>query len=378
MNKNRIRFLFAGDFCSEHPLNIQLSKDIIDLLGSSDFKFLNFEGPLELGKLNIPNKTILPQSLFSPQWCEDNGFNIISLANNHSLDYNVEGLISTMKYFKKSTLLGVGDWDEAYSVKFIKAGDIKIGLIAATSYDFASLKDKWTDSEKIGCAWINSYEINKQIIENKNLCDYLFVISHGGLEYMNVPLPEWRDRYRELIDIGADAVIAMHPHVPQGTEVYKDKPIFYSLGNFCFDHSGHSKHEFWDNGLLVLIDIENGNVSHQVIPTIRNGNLIDINQSEKTMKHLNDISTILYDKQKYMEQVNAEIMILYPKYQQWLLSGFNSMEIKLDIKTLLLIVKRIFSSKSKPNLKLAMHQLREDSTRWAIIRALKLISKSEL
>lgn len=48
--------------------------------------------------------------------------------------------------------------------------------------------------------------------------DYLIVFNHGGVEYMDVPLPEWRDVYRLWIEMGADAVIASHPHVPQGYE----------------------------------------------------------------------------------------------------------------------------------------------------------------
>jgi poly-gamma-glutamate synthesis protein (capsule biosynthesis protein) len=378
MKENRIKILFAGDFCSEFPEKIQLSQNILDLFSTCDFKFLNFEGPLAKGKLNIPNKTILPQSSTSPHWCEENGFNIISLANNHSLDYSVEGLLATKSSFKKSTTLGAGDWIEAYKVKFLSIDGVKIGFIAGTSYDFASLKDQWSDYNKIGCAWINSPEINKQILENKDKCDYFFVISHGGLEYMDVPLPEWRDRYRELIDLGADAVIAMHPHVPQGTETYKSKPIFYSLGNFYFDALGNNKPKYWDNGLFAIIEIENGNIYYNAIPTIRNGNIIDIDQSKEAEQHLNDITLILKNNEKYMGQVNVDVLKLYPIYQQWLLSGFNAIEMKFNFRTILRIVYRMIFSSIKPNLKIAMHQLREDSTRWALARALKIMTKSNL
>ena len=371
MRTKSVKILFAGDFCTQHPDKIELSQNIIDLFNTCDFKILNFEGPLAKGKLNIPNNTVLPQSPLSPKWCEENGFNIISLANNHSLDYNVEGLLSTKNAFKKSTILGVGNWREAYKVKFLNIGGVKIGLIAGTSYDFASLKDKWTDSKKIGCPWINSPEINRQIVENRDKCDYLFVISHGGLEYMDVPLPEWRDRYRELIDIGADGVIASHPHVPQGTEVYKNKPIFYSLGNFYFDMLGNNKPKYWDNGLLGIIEIENGKIYHKVIPTIRRGNNIEIDNSIEIKDHLDYITSILKDDKKYMKQVNADVLKLYPKYQGWLLNGFNAIEIKFNIKTIYHIIRNMISFK-KPNLKVAMHQMREDSTRWALIRALKI------
>lgn len=262
-------------------------------------------------------------------------------------------------------------------MKFVNIDGVKIGFISGTSYDFASLKDKWTDYDKIGCAWINSPEINKQVIENKSKCDYLFVISHGGFEYMDVPLPEWRDRYRELIDLGVDAIIGSHPHVPQGVEVYKNKPIFYSLGNFYFDNSNKNKPKYWDNGLLGIVEIVNGEIYHKVIPTIRDGYIIDIDNSLEIIKHINDITTILKDDEKYMDSVNANVLRLYPKYQGWLLSGFNAIEIKFNIKTIARIIKNIMFF-NKPNLKIAMHQMREDSTRWALIRALKIMTRSNL
>jgi poly-gamma-glutamate synthesis protein (capsule biosynthesis protein) len=286
--------------------------------------------------------------------------------------------LETKKKFENSTTLGVGDWEEAHGVKFVDIDGIKLGFIAGTSCDFSALKDKWTDSNKIGCAWINSVEVNKQIRKNKDKCDYLFVISHGGLEYMNIPLPEWRDRYRELIDLGVDAVIGGHPHVPQGVEIYKEKPIFYSLGNFYFDNLKINKPDLWDNGIFAIIEIENNIITQKIIPTIRKGHRVDIDDSKEIEQHLLDISSVLANEDSYMEQVNSEVLRLYPKYEGWLLDGFNALEIKFNLRSLGRILKRGLIMKSNPNYKIAMHQLREDSTRWALSRALKLMSKSDL
>ena len=256
MIENSIKISFVGDFCSKSPKKIKLSNSIKEVLEGCNSNVLNFEGPLAKGDLNIPNKTILNQSDFSPEWCEQNNFNIISLANNHALDFGEKGLLETKKEFKKATVLGAGNWTQAYDINILEIDSCKIGFIAAASSDFASLKDPWTDKSKIGSAWINSIEVNNLIVKNKNNCDFIFVISHGGLEYMNLPLPEWRDRYRELIDLGADAVIGSHPHVPQGVEVYKNKPICYSLGNFYFDNNSNKLPKFWDNGLMVIFLIK--------------------------------------------------------------------------------------------------------------------------
>lgn len=100
MKTSKVKLLFAGDFCSGYPERIELSHNIKKLVESCDYNIINFEGPLAKGKINNPNGRTLPQSSDSPSWCEENGFNVISLANNHSLDYNVEGLLSTKNAFK--------------------------------------------------------------------------------------------------------------------------------------------------------------------------------------------------------------------------------------------------------------------------------------
>jgi poly-gamma-glutamate synthesis protein (capsule biosynthesis protein) len=332
--------------------------------------------PLATGELKSPNGIKLVQSKASPYCVEQMGFNIISLANNHMLDYGANGLLETKKAFKKSTTLGAGNWNEAYQVKYIDIKGVRIGFFSGTSCDFASLKDNWTDKQKIGCAWINQSEVNKILSTAKEMCDYLIVISHGGIEHMEVPLPEWRDRYRELIEMGADAIIASHPHVPQGIEEYKGKSIFYSLGNFFFDNDNHQKPSFWDNGILAVLEIENGKISWQSIPVIKKNDFLDIDNSDKISEHLKYLKDILTDDEKYIEKVNSEVLRLYEKYKNWLLSGSNAIELKLSIKSLIQMVKTIFFIKR--NEKVTLHQIREESTRWLLARALKLKSKTEL
>ncbi|GAB1404955.1 MAG: CapA family protein [Lentimicrobiaceae bacterium] len=378
MTNGKLKILFAGDFCTEFPERIEVSTGLKQLFDSCDLKLLNFEGPLAHGKVNSPTGKALPQSKSSPEWCENNGFNIVSLANNHALDYGAEGLQHTRQTFKKSQTIGAGEWEEAYKVKYITVNDIKLGFIAGTSSDFASLKDWWTDYNKMACPWINSTAVNRQINEARDKCDFLFVISHAGLEFMDVPLPEWRDRYRELIDMGADAIIATHPHVPQGTEVYKNKPIIYSLGNFFFDKSEKHRKKYWDNGLLAVIEIENNQLSHHTIPTLRKNFFIDTDNSAEARKHLDDITSVLKNDVAYMKRVNEQVLKFYPMYKTWLLGGFNATEVNFSIKSLRSIAGRLKASLEKPDLKIAMHQMREDSTRWALIRALKIMSNSNL
>ncbi|NLD64911.1 MAG: CapA family protein [Bacteroidales bacterium] len=108
--RDTVKILFCGDFISKNPESIILSDEFNNLIHESDLMFLNFEGAIEPGDpITIMGTAYLPQSIDSPAWCEKNGFNVISLANNHMVDYGQEALTGTMNAFKTSVITGAGD-----------------------------------------------------------------------------------------------------------------------------------------------------------------------------------------------------------------------------------------------------------------------------
>ena len=110
----------------------------------------------------------------------NNGFNVIGLANNHAFDFGEEGLKATKKAFEDVLAIGCGKWSEAYGVKYLKVKNKTIGFFSASSADLATLKDRWTDDGKYGCAWINHISVSSIISEAKGTCDYLIVLPHAG------------------------------------------------------------------------------------------------------------------------------------------------------------------------------------------------------
>lgn len=372
------RLFFAGDFCSRDPNSIKISPRLQKLMDSCDLRVLNFEGPLHKGPLSITNKNILPQSEESPKWCIDNNFNIVSLANNHALDFGEHGLQETIKAFDSIVSLGAGFWDEAYSIKTKKIGGNIVGFLAATSSDLASFKDKWTDANRIGCANLMTSEIERVVETKHSHCDFLILIAHAGIEYCNVPLPELRDRYRRLIELGADAIVAMHPHVPQGSEVYKGKPIIYSLGNYFFDRMDSSAqlHKLWQHGLCVIIDFNiQSEKKYELIPISSKDGILDMEQDKNILSHIDWLSKVLENDNYYMDTVNKEVKALYPVYKDWLFRGFNVYEADISLRSFYHFVK---GCNNKPNYRSALHQIREESTRWLLTRYLKNESNSIL
>lgn len=303
--ENKIRLFFAGDFCSKPSTSqISVSNELRDLIQSCDLKVVNFEVPLK------PD-AVLPQSYFERFWQHDDapkflyevGFNLFSLANNHIFDWGVEGFKKTKVALGEATF-GAGTYDEAYKVKVVEINGKKIGFMALSYAAYTGTFDDVMHHDGLGCAYINDLRVNHDIIEAKKNTDYLFILPHDGIEFIDVPMPESIARYRDFIDYGADGVIASHPHCPQGWEEYKGKPIFYSLGNFFFNSKETSSFKankpHWYEGLCVVMTITDGNLSWEVINTRNVDNVgIEIDQDEERNRHNEYLVSLLKNREKY-------------------------------------------------------------------------------
>lgn len=109
-----------------------------------------------------------------------------------------------------------------------------------------------------GSAPIDLVDNYQQITAAKKLADVVIVTIHGGNEYFPYPRPGLRKMCRHFIDLGVDAVICHHPHVPGAYEVYEGKPIYYSIGNLVFDQN--LPKPGWEEGYFVELkfDVLNG------------------------------------------------------------------------------------------------------------------------
>ncbi len=375
---NGFRLLAVGDFCSKNPNKIVLSSELIDLIDASTVKCINFEGPLATASWRGSNSNVLIQSETSPLWIENVGFNVVSLANNHIFDYGVEGLLKTKESFKSAITLGVGKWDEAYRMKTLCVNDVVVGFLSFTSADLSSLKCDWTDVEKTGSAWMNYYKVPSIIEKAKKQVKYLVITVHAGVEHMDCPLPEIRDLYRNMIDCGADCIIGSHPHVPQGLEIYKEKPIYYSLGNFCFrEMDNDHKYPLWNTGMVALVDfLEDGTISASFINTRKKHNYIEIDHSKETSTYMTCCNNLLLDDSKYINHVENEVLKFYKKYETWLLLALRATDNQISLKSIYYKMYNLFHRKK--NYRIALHQLREESTRNVLEHAYKIMSKTDL
>lgn len=196
-----IKILFCGDFVAHNSDKIIVSPDLLLLFKTSDINCCNFEAPVESnGEPIAKSGSVLFQSRNSPEFLEKTGFNLVQLANNHIFDYGHSGYEETVTLFKSSLLVGARNLAEAYKIKTITLKGKTIGFLALTHYEFGVL-GREAKSNEYGTAWINHPIVNTLIIDAKKQLDYLFILPHAGIEMIDAPLPEWRSRYKEFIDL---------------------------------------------------------------------------------------------------------------------------------------------------------------------------------
>ena len=362
-----MRVFVLGDFKAKVIDGIKLSSDLSHLIAKADISVCNFEAPIESSESILFPKSgpRISQSLLAPQFLEDVGFNVVLLANNHMMDYGEESCLKTIGAFTRANTIGAGRGKDAYKVLVKQFQDVKIGLLSLAQYEFGMVQSE--SSDKVGVAWVNSPCVRDIIGRAKQVVDYLLVFPHAGAEYIDAPLPEWRDLYKRFIDWGADCIIATHPHVPQGWEEYKERPIFYSLGNFYFE--GKWSNQLCTKGIAVELDVSKEGINYRTIPICVNDSFISIDESEDYCKHLQHLCELLHDENQYINYIDAKCKDLYNDMRYGLLRGLYGVSPKLKMKQIIRLLGCMILNKK--NELFMLNALRCESHRWVIERYLQ-------
>lgn len=367
-----IKISFWGDCKINNVAEVSIESYVGSVLESCDVNVINFEAPVKnCGVRHLKSGPVNHQDERVPEWLVKSHFNMISLANNHIMDYGVEGYKATIDSFKEVTVVGAGNWDEAYQMKVLSIKNKKIGFISLTHCEFGTLTDITDKENYIGAAWICHPQIPFNIISHKKKVDFLIILTHAGVENIDTPLPEWREVYRSFIDLGADIVVGTHPHVPQGWEIYNGKSIFYSLGNFCFQKKSNLKGEFWNDSLGVILNIkEDLSYSFEVKNVCFNNNSIHFSNDERIIMHTEYISSLMENEELYIARLNEHVLNLFGSYRNLFhSSGYFQVEYNLDfIKN---VIKAFVKKKRFPPTHL-INNIRCESHRWTILRAIKI------
>lgn len=369
-----MKLIVCGDFVSQEPKSIQVDEKLQSLLKSADFVAVNFEAPVRgAGKPIYKSGPSLTQSKDSPAFIESLGANIIMMANNHMMDQDKEGCEETIKAFSSNAhIMGVGALNDAYRLHVVEKDGVKVGLLCFVHKEFGALGLD-ANSADYGTAWINHPLVNKVILNAKKACDVLVVLPHAGVEDVVVPLPEWRARYQEFIDLGVDAVIASHPHTPQGWEEYNGRMIYYSLGNFFFQLFSCQHGENWYKGLVVEMNIDvDKKLSFKVHNSKFTETTLGIDESAECKEYNDYLCELFVNENKYWEYLNGTLRNLWPEYKLYLLRGLAAVAPTTNMHVLVHAVYGLFKGADLP---MMLNNFQCESHCWAIERMLRLQSK---
>lgn len=231
-----------------------LESKILNFLKDSDHVIANVESPITthaatnaatFGHTTPPVAAKTLKSFHIDTW---------NIANNHITDCGETGLIDTIAAAKKQNIKVFGPIYQdkcTNTITFTKDG-LKIGIVALTGA-WARLKL----DDRNGCVFFDEFDrIEQQIAELHKNCNFVIALIHAGEEFTALPMPKFRQAYLRILDLGADLIVAHHPHVPQNYERVGDKIIFYSLGNFIFDTDFQRSQNHTDEGILLKLHFD--------------------------------------------------------------------------------------------------------------------------
>lgn len=257
-----ISFGFLGDrkICYKSAM-----QEPANVFKDADFSMVNLEnvfGDEKDGEAIVKSGPNLISSDDCIECIEALNPTVVGLANNHTNDYGENIMFHTMDMLKARNyqVIGAGkDIDQAYKPAYLEKDGIKVGVLAVCENEFGGASDT-----KSGTAGYNLTRVTKGIrgiIKNQAKPVIYF---HGGNESNPFPSPGKVELYRHFIDLGAEAVIAMHTHCPQGYEIYDGKPIVYSMGNFFFPIETPWSVS-WSYGYMSMLDVSRDGVKFEPV-----------------------------------------------------------------------------------------------------------------
>lgn len=240
--EHEVQVVAVGDVGFRRQVGVAVARGESDpfasvrqILSSADVTFANLETVLSVRPLPEPSTSRRFPIIKSPPQgaiaLARAGFDVVSVANNHAFDFFAPGFADTLDALSHAgvTAIGGGLNPAAAAAPYIhEVNGVRIGVLAFASgvnraaHGNAYVARRWGDAPL------------RAVRALRSQVDVVIVSVHWGLEGMNIPGPKQTQCAHALIDAGADVIIGHHPHVLQSVEIYRERPIFYSLGNFLF------------------------------------------------------------------------------------------------------------------------------------------------
>ena len=318
----RLRLLAAGDLCPIERLEVMLASgdaagafgDCLPLFERADLSVINLESPL--------TDTPAPIDKCGPNFGVSQrvaaglaaaGIDVACLANNHIMDQGERGLADTLAALDEAGVRHLGAAmtpQNAEAPLMLEAGGLRLVLLNIAEGEFSR------SHGGPGAAPLRPVANCRAVTAAAGAADIVLVFLHAGNEQILFP-PPWVQRFcRDLIDAGAHAVIAHHPHVPQGIELFRSRPIAYSLGNFLFDWPEHEPET--DTSFLLELELSAGGVCGLQVHPIRKATtggaaLLADEERADCLRLLDELSAPLADDARMAALWDEQCVWLYER-----------------------------------------------------------------
>lgn len=282
-NQNKITFIAVGDIGAFYQNSEKMFEQVETIFKKADLCFGNNE---RLYSSNIDENFRMDRFPYFPQHVSPEHasaltiFDIMSFASNHSLDLGPEIMLDTIKVLNNQGIKVIGagkNIDEARKPAIFKNNSIKIGFLSYCSVvpiGSEATKNKPGIVPLRASTWYEAYDwqpgtppiirskTNESDLDNlindikllKKQVNFLVISMHWGIHFQRSSIAEYQKEIAHTaIDHGADIIIGHHPHVIKGIELYKGKPIFYSLGNFAFDFPSNRMEMYLKNSKYLKL-----------------------------------------------------------------------------------------------------------------------------
>ncbi len=213
---------YSGTFDQYYDANgpAYFFQHVRPVFDADDLTMANFEGVLTNSNNRVPKGFNIKGRPEFIQVLTESGIDAVSFANNHKIDYGRQGIADTVAAFES---IGLPYAYDDHTALIPTEKGIHVGLVAVNYVHDAEDVSHATEYLAAGIESLKNQE-----------ADVIIAMIHWGEESVHYPNADQQAIGHQAIDLGADVVVGCHAHVLQGVEYYKDRPILYGMGNFCF------------------------------------------------------------------------------------------------------------------------------------------------
>lgn len=268
-----------------------LSPELRERFQNADILMINEEFPFSDRGEQAPDKQFTfrcdPARVSAFQ---EMGVDIVTLANNHTLDYGQTALLDTLETLEGAGIPYVGagrNLDEAKKLVTIEKNGHVFGFLGASRvWPVGS----WSaDVDRPGM--FGTYDPAQLLVEiqkAKETCDFLTVFVHWGIERATIPEDYEKVMAKQYMEAGADLVIGSHPHVLQGMEFFGEMPVYYSLGNFIFNT------KTYDTAVARVVLKQDGTTEFGILPARSSGSRVSLLTGEEASSLYSYLDTLSF------------------------------------------------------------------------------------